>query len=233
MGFCVRRVQACTSTSRGSCWTRRASGRSSSWQRNATYASLEPWWISLSSAVSPGSLRGASFAALATVQVAGRVASMFGGECINNTERRSVLHVALRKPRGSVLKVGGVDVVAEVHKVLDAIKDFSAAVRLGGDFTNNPDRLFTAALRAAAPWPDGLLLRDLCLLPARRSEAEYTHLPQFARLSAGRYKGSTGKPLTNVICIGIGGSYLGSEFLVEALKTEPRAAKAAEGRQIR
>ena len=36
-----------------------------------------------------------------------------------------------------------------------------------------------------------------------------------------------------MICIGIGGSYLGSEFLVESLKTEPTAAKNAEGRNIR
>lgn len=50
---------------------------------------------------------------------------------------------------------------------------------------------------------------------------------------AGTLKGATGEKLTNLICIGIGGSYLGSEFIVESLKTEPNAAKAAEGRTIR
>ena len=50
---------------------------------------------------------------------------------------------------------------------------------------------------------------------------------------AGTLKGATGKTLTNIICIGIGGSYLASEFLVESLKTEPSAKKQAEGRTIR
>ena len=44
---------------------------------------------------------------------------MFDGEHINATEDRAVLHVALRMPRGRSLIVDGVDVVAEVHEVLD------------------------------------------------------------------------------------------------------------------
>lgn len=56
---------------------------------------------------------------------------MFSGEKINSTEKRSVLHVALRMPKGKQLKVGDKDVVAEVHKVLDQIKDFSNKIRNG------------------------------------------------------------------------------------------------------
>ncbi|KAL8444139.1 hypothetical protein Emag_005653 [Eimeria magna] len=104
---------------------------------------------------------------------------MFSGEKLNSTEGRSVLHVALRAPRGQKLIVGGQDVVAEVHNVLERIKVFATQIR------------------------DGTL------------------------------KGATGEALTNLICVGIGGSYLGSEFLVESLKTEPTAAKNAQGRTIR
>jgi glucose-6-phosphate isomerase len=63
--------------------------------------------------------------------VAKRRDAMFAGEKINTTERRAVLHVALRAPRGSSIAVDGVDVVPEVHKVLDAMADFSARVRSG------------------------------------------------------------------------------------------------------
>lgn len=65
------------------------------------------------------------------VQVVHKVQQMFQGEKINSTEKRSVLHVALRMPKGKQLKVGGEDVVAEVHKVLDQIKDFSNKIRNG------------------------------------------------------------------------------------------------------
>lgn len=49
----------------------------------------------------------------------------------------------------------------------------------------------------------------------------------------GRWVGATGKPLTNVVAIGIGGSYLGPEFAFEAFRTDPSAAAAAEGRNLR
>ena len=45
-------------------------------------------------------------------------------------------------------------------------------------------------------------------------------------------QGCTGKPLTSVISIGIGGSYLGPEFVYEALRNDPVAHKAAEGRDL-
>jgi glucose-6-phosphate isomerase len=57
--------------------------------------------------------------------------AMFRGEKINITEDRAVLHVALRAPRGTQIKVDGVDVVPEVHVVLDKMAAFSERVRSG------------------------------------------------------------------------------------------------------
>jgi glucose-6-phosphate isomerase len=68
--------------------------------------------------------------------VAKRRDAMFAGEKINTTERRAVLHVALRAPRGSRIVVDGVDVVPEVHKVLDAMADFASRIR-SGKFTGH------------------------------------------------------------------------------------------------
>ena len=90
--------------------------------------------------------------------------AMFRGEKINITENRAVLHVALRAPKGEVIKVDGVDVVPEVHAVLDKMTDFSD------------------------------------------------------RLRSGEWKGHTGKPIKNVINVGIGGSDLGPVMAYEALK---------------
>ena len=89
---------------------------------------------------------------------------MFRGERINVTENRSVLHVALRMPKGTSLVVDGVDVVAEVHEVLDRMAAFADRVR------------------------------------------------------SGEWKGHTGKPIRNVVNIGIGGSDLGPVMAYEALR---------------
>jgi glucose-6-phosphate isomerase len=89
---------------------------------------------------------------------------MFAGERINVSENRSVLHVALRMPRESSLIVEGVDVVAEVHEVLDRMADFAARVR------------------------------------------------------SGAWLGHTGKPVRNIVNIGIGGSDLGPVMAYEALR---------------
>lgn len=53
------------------------------------------------------------------------------GVQINSTENRSVLHVALRAPRDSVIQSDGKNVVPEVWKVLDKIQAFSETVRSG------------------------------------------------------------------------------------------------------
>ncbi|MDR0416817.1 MAG: glucose-6-phosphate isomerase [Propionibacteriaceae bacterium] len=60
-----------------------------------------------------------------------RRAAMFAGARVNPTENRSVLHTALRRPRGDHLVVDGVDVVAEVHAVLGQVADFAGRVRSG------------------------------------------------------------------------------------------------------
>ncbi|HXW80154.1 MAG TPA: glucose-6-phosphate isomerase, partial [Acidimicrobiales bacterium] len=90
--------------------------------------------------------------------------AMFAGEKINVSEGRSVLHVALRMPKGTSLIVDGVDVVAEVHRVLDQMAVFANKIR------------------------------------------------------SGEWKGYTGKPIRNVINIGIGGSDLGPVMAYEALR---------------
>jgi glucose-6-phosphate isomerase len=93
-----------------------------------------------------------------------RRAAMFRGDRINVSEDRSVLHVALRMPRDRSLVVDGVDVVKEVHEVLDRMSDFCERVR------------------------------------------------------GGEWRGHSGKPIRNVINIGIGGSDLGPVMAYEALR---------------
>jgi glucose-6-phosphate isomerase len=63
--------------------------------------------------------------------LAERIEAMFAGDPINVSENRSVLHVALRMPRGASLTVDGVDVVAQVHEVLARMAAFSERVRSG------------------------------------------------------------------------------------------------------
>jgi glucose-6-phosphate isomerase len=90
--------------------------------------------------------------------------AMFRGEKINITEKRAVLHVALRAPKGEKIFVDGQDVVPEVHEVLDRMSAFSDRVR------------------------------------------------------SGEWKGHTGKPIKNIVNIGIGGSDLGPVMAYEALR---------------
>jgi glucose-6-phosphate isomerase len=61
-----------------------------------------------------------------------RIDAMFGGEKINVSEKRAVLHVALRAPKGQSILVDGEDVVPQVHTVLDRMTDFCNRVRSGG-----------------------------------------------------------------------------------------------------
>jgi len=96
--------------------------------------------------------------------LAERTEAMFRGDRINVSENRSVLHVALRMPKESSLVVDGVDVVANVHEVLDRMAAFADRVR------------------------------------------------------SGEWKGHTGKPIKNVVNIGIGGSDLGPVMAYEALR---------------
>ncbi len=90
--------------------------------------------------------------------------AMFNGERINVTEDRSVLHTALRRPRGDVLEVDGVNVVDQVNDVLDSMYAFAERVR------------------------------------------------------SGEWVGVTGKKISTIVNIGIGGSDLGPVMVYEALK---------------
>jgi glucose-6-phosphate isomerase len=60
-----------------------------------------------------------------------RIDAMFKGEKINVTEKRAVLHIALRAPRDQSILVDGENVVPEVHAVLDKMANFSNRVRSG------------------------------------------------------------------------------------------------------
>jgi glucose-6-phosphate isomerase len=60
-----------------------------------------------------------------------RIEAMFGGEPINVSERRAVLHVALRAPRGVSFVHDGRNVVPDVHAMLDKMADFSNRLRSG------------------------------------------------------------------------------------------------------
>jgi glucose-6-phosphate isomerase len=61
----------------------------------------------------------------------GRIDAMFRGEKINTTEKRAVLHVALRAPKNATILVDGKNVVPAVHDVLDKMATFSNRIRSG------------------------------------------------------------------------------------------------------
>ncbi len=93
-----------------------------------------------------------------------KIKAMFSGKKINQTENRAVLHIALRHRQKTPIYVDGRDVMPQINTVLEKIRDFSEAVRLG------------------------------------------------------RFTGYTGKKLTDIVNIGIGGSDLGPFMACEALK---------------
>lgn len=90
--------------------------------------------------------------------------AMFRGEVINVTEKRAVLHSALRAPRGTSIMVNGQNVVPEIHAVLDKMARFADRVR------------------------------------------------------SGAWLGHTGRRISNIVNIGIGGSDLGPVMAYEALR---------------
>jgi glucose-6-phosphate isomerase len=61
----------------------------------------------------------------------GRIDAMFSGNKINLTEKRAVLHIALRAPRDASILVDGENVVPKVHAVLDRMGNFANRVRSG------------------------------------------------------------------------------------------------------
>lgn len=103
------------------------------------------------------------------------IKSMFGGEKINTTEHRAVLHTALRNRSDHPIYVEGKDVMPDVRRVLGQMRRFSNAVR------------------------------------------------------SGEHRGHTGRQITDIVNIGIGGSDLGPLMVCEALKPYacPESAEAA------
>ncbi len=93
-----------------------------------------------------------------------KIDAMFRGDKINITENRAVLHTALRAPKSPTILVDGVNVVPEVHAVLDKMAAFADEIR------------------------------------------------------SGKWLGHTGKPIKNIVNIGIGGSDLGPVMAYEALR---------------
>ena len=101
--------------------------------------------------------------------IAGKRDAMFAGEAINTTEKRAVLHTALRAPAGSRILVDGVDVVPEIQATLDRMATFAEGVRSGAiaaadgqPFTNvinigigGSDLGPVMATLALAPYHDG------------------------------------------------------------------------------
>ncbi|MFE7192153.1 glucose-6-phosphate isomerase [Kitasatospora sp. NPDC057541] len=71
--------------------------------------------------------------------------AMFRGEKINTTERRAVLHTALRAPRGAVVEVDGENVVPAVHAVLDKMAGFAEQVR-GGEWRGHTGKRIRAVV---------------------------------------------------------------------------------------
>ncbi|WP_418646660.1 glucose-6-phosphate isomerase [Thauera butanivorans] len=82
------------------------------------------------------------FALACEARLAERRTAMFGGERINLTENRAVLHTALRRPADQPLIVGGRDVVADVAAVRERIYRFAEAVR-GGNWRGHDGRAIT------------------------------------------------------------------------------------------
>ncbi|MGE6446595.1 glucose-6-phosphate isomerase, partial [Pseudomonas bubulae] len=97
------------------------------------------------------------------VDLKGAIKSLFSGEIVNASEGRPALHTALRRPVADKLSVNGVNIMPEVHKVLNQMTEL------------------------------------------------------VGRIHDGLWRGYTEKPITDIVNIGIGGSFLGPELVSEAL----------------
>ncbi|UII70747.1 glucose-6-phosphate isomerase [Pseudomonas sp. HN11] len=97
------------------------------------------------------------------VNLKSAIDALYAGEPVNSSEGRPALHTALRRPVGDKLSVNGVNIMPDVHKVLNQITDL------------------------------------------------------VGRIHDGLWRGYTEKPITDVVNIGIGGSFLGPELVSEAL----------------
>ncbi|WP_422377250.1 glucose-6-phosphate isomerase [Roseibium sp.] len=97
--------------------------------------------------------------------VEGRRNAMFAGEKINATENRAVLHTALRNKSDKPVLVDGEDVMPDVRAVLDAMADFSEAIR-SGDLTSSSGDAFTDVVNIGIGGSDlGPVMTTLALSP--------------------------------------------------------------------
>jgi glucose-6-phosphate isomerase len=97
--------------------------------------------------------------------VAGKRDAMFAGEAINTTEKRAVLHTALRAPAGSRVMVEGVDVMPEVHATLDRLATFAEGVR-SGSIASSDGKPFTDVVNIGIGGSDlGPVMATLALAP--------------------------------------------------------------------
>ena len=90
--------------------------------------------------------------------------ALFSGEAVNASEGRAALHTALRSPIGRRLQLDGVDLIPQVHRVLNQMTEL------------------------------------------------------VSRIHSGLWRGYSDKPITEVVNIGIGGSFLGPQLVSEALR---------------
>ena len=106
-----------------------------------------------------------------------------------------------------------------------------AALKSGQHVNTSEDRAaMHIALRASAS--DHYTVDGRNVVPDVRGVID--KISHFAnRVRSGEWKGATGQPITAVVAIGIGGSYLGANFVYEALRTDKTAAKEAAGRELR
>ncbi|WP_298959723.1 glucose-6-phosphate isomerase [uncultured Roseibium sp.] len=97
--------------------------------------------------------------------VEGRRTAMFSGEKINGTENRAVLHTALRNRSDDPVIVDGTDVMPDVRAVLDAMADFSEAVR-SAELTSSTGTPFTDVVNIGIGGSDlGPVMTTLALAP--------------------------------------------------------------------
>ena len=97
-------------------------------------------------------------------QLEAKIKAMFAGEIINTTEKRAVLHTALRSKASQSIIAEGQDIVPEVQQTLSKMQEFVETV------------------------------------------------------TSGQWKGYTGKAITDIVSIGIGGSFLGPKVVSQALR---------------
>ncbi|MFM7193241.1 MAG: glucose-6-phosphate isomerase [Bacteroidota bacterium] len=113
---------------------------------------------------------------------------MFSGEAINKTENRAVLHTALRNRKNTPVMVGGKDVMPEVNRVLNQMKEFSGRL-LDGTFTGTTGKAINTVVNIGIGGSDlGPLMVTEALRPYHRnirpffvSNVDGTHLAEVLR----------------------------------------------------